>query len=116
MRVLDYGGFVGRHNETAGRVAGRGEDDCNRVDRMQHRQAGSGSTIRYYGADAVVAKISWSRPTHVVHLAGIAAIPKVSGNVLTAWTTHVFGTLNLARAILKHAPDCLLIFAGSGQV
>jgi hypothetical protein len=28
----------------------------------------------------------------------------------------LFGTLNLARAILKQAPDCLLIFAGSGQV
>jgi GDP-4-dehydro-6-deoxy-D-mannose reductase len=67
-------------------------------------------------ADAVVTKISRSRPMHVVHLAGIAAIPEVSANVLRAWTPHLFGTLNLARAILKHAPDRVLIFAGSEQV
>ena len=34
------------HNESAGRAAGRGEDHCNRADRMQHRRARSGSTIK----------------------------------------------------------------------
>jgi len=56
------------------------------------------------------------RPTHVVHLAGLSTIAAAAENEELAWRVHVQGTLNLARAILEHVPQCLLVNAGSGQV
>ena len=55
-------------------------------------------------------------PTHVVHLAGMTAIPVAMANPDAAWHLHLFGTLNIAQAILKYAPECFLIYAGTGQV
>ena len=65
---------------------------------------------------AVTAAIRRLAPTHIVHLAGLAAVPAASANANVAWQVHLFGTLNLANAILRHAPDCSLVFVGSGQV
>jgi GDP-4-dehydro-6-deoxy-D-mannose reductase len=65
---------------------------------------------------AVTSAIRHFAPSHIVHLAGLAAIPAASANATVAWQIHLFGTLNLANAILKHAPDCTLVFVGSGQV
>jgi GDP-4-dehydro-6-deoxy-D-mannose reductase len=67
-------------------------------------------------AAAVSAVIKRFCPTHIVHLAGLAAVPAASANANIAWQVHLFGTLNLANAILEHAPDCTLVFIGSGQV
>ncbi len=55
-------------------------------------------------------------PTHVVHLAGLAATTAANANEALAWQVHVFGTLNIANAILEHAPRCVLLSVGSGQV
>ena len=63
--------------------------------------------------DQIVARV---RPSHVVHLAGLAAIRAVIADTPTAWQIHLFGTLNVANAIIEHAPDCTLVFISSGQV
>ena len=63
--------------------------------------------------DQIIARV---RPSHVVHLAGLAAIRAVIADAPTAWQVHLFGTLNVANAIIEHAPNCALVFVGSGQV
>ena len=60
--------------------------------------------------------ISVQRPTHVVHLAGIAATTAANADPETAWRVHLHGTLNLARSVMKWVPDCWLIHIGSGMV
>lgn len=65
---------------------------------------------------AVEAAIDHHRPSHIIHLAGIAAPIDASNDPDQAWRVHVQGTLNLARAVLKKAPDCCLINAGTGLV
>ncbi len=56
------------------------------------------------------------RPTHVVHLAGVTAPPDAARDPAAAWRVNVDGTLNLAWEILARAPDCALLFVGSGHV
>jgi GDP-4-dehydro-6-deoxy-D-mannose reductase len=65
---------------------------------------------------AVEDAIAGTSPTHIVHLAGIAALTAANADPEETWRTHLHGTLNLARVILKRAPDCWLIHVGSGQV
>ncbi|MCG7392453.1 GDP-mannose 4,6-dehydratase [Microvirga sp. ACRRW] len=55
-------------------------------------------------------------PTHVIHLAGIAAPAAASADPDAAWHVNVHGTLNLARAILEKAPRCCLLNVGSGLI
>lgn len=66
--------------------------------------------------ESVVRTISGFDPTHVIHLAGIAAPVLAGANPRLAWQVHVEGTLNIAEALLEHAPACTLINAGSGLV
>jgi GDP-4-dehydro-6-deoxy-D-mannose reductase len=65
---------------------------------------------------AVDALISDVRPTHVMHLAGVSTVVEAEFNPKAAWQINVFGTLNVARSILRHSPECVLLFAGSGEV
>lgn len=66
--------------------------------------------------EAVAARIKAFQPTHVVHLAALAAVQNAQVHENLAWQVHLFGTLNIANAILRHAPACTLLFVGSGQV
>jgi GDP-4-dehydro-6-deoxy-D-mannose reductase len=65
---------------------------------------------------AVRSVISQYKPTHTIHLAGLAAPAVAAADPDRAWNVHVHGTLNMARAILHEAPDCWLINVGSGLV
>jgi GDP-4-dehydro-6-deoxy-D-mannose reductase len=77
---------------------------------------GSVEMLDVTDADAVNQCIARFRPSHVVHLAGLAAIRTAIANTSMAWQVHLFGTLNVANAILGQTPNCILIFVGSGQV
>ena len=66
-------------------------------------------------APAVEDAIAAFQPTHVVHLAGITAVPAAAADPNRAWTVNVLGTLNCARAVLRHAPEAAFVFAGSSQ-
>jgi len=60
--------------------------------------------------------ISQYHPTHVIHLAGLAAPAVAAADPDRAWNVHVDGTLNIAHAILDETPDCWLVHVGSGLV
>jgi len=56
------------------------------------------------------------RPDACVHLAAIAAISAARTDPDLAWRVNLGGTLALARAILRHAPACRLVFASSADL
>ena len=60
-------------------------------------------------------RIKQFRPTHIIHLAGAPSVSGGQAEVDDAWNINVSATIQLAFAILNHAPDCVLIFAGSGE-
>lgn len=122
MRVLITGGtgFVGTYavralRETFGDEARLG---VTFRDGQAYTQADG---TEYFALDvtdkaAVLAVVERWQPTHVLHLAGIAA-PGLAGlQPELAWRVHVFGALNLAEAILARVPDCVLLHVGSGLI
>lgn len=66
-------------------------------------------------AQAVADAVTAVSPSHVLHLAGIAAVHSANADPERAWAVHVFGALNVAEAILRCAPHCAMLFVGSGQ-
>lgn len=65
---------------------------------------------------AVDAAVADADPDVVVHLAGIAAPTAANADWQDAWRVHVNGTLNIAHALLRRAPGCVLLSVGSGLV
>lgn len=55
-------------------------------------------------------------PDACVHLAGIAAIQTARHDPDLAWRVNLHGTLNVAQAVLRHAPECRLLFVSSADV
>ena len=119
MRILVSGaqGFVGRYLVAALRSSGTRSEvfPTSRnaaVDPMlglvERMDVVDGASV-----DTVIARI---RPTHIVHLAGLSVIAAATANEDLAWQVHLFGTLNIARAIKRHAPQCVLLSIGSGQI
>lgn len=120
MRILvtGAGGFVGQHL-----VATLRQTFADQVDILltalrseQHPVLGSIESLDVTDRAAVSETIARFQPTHVVHLAGMAAIPAANEDPKAAWRVHVDGTLNVAWEILEQAPECTLLFAGSGHV
>lgn len=66
--------------------------------------------------DAVDLMIRETAPTAIVHLAAIAAPGEARSNPRRAWDVNVFGTINLASAVLRHAPEAAFLFVGSSEV
>lgn len=66
-------------------------------------------------ADAVAASIRAAKPTAVVHLAAIASPSEARAAPRDAWEVNAMGTLNLAEAVMRHAPDARFIFVGSSE-
>lgn len=118
MKLLVTGarGFVGRHllrrlrvNEPTMQIIptalpGAG-DDANSV-------IGMDITNRDH-VDRVLSDI---KPTHILHLAGIASPTDVSDNPSEAWRVNLHGTLNIAHALIEAHSDCMLIYVGSGLI
>ncbi len=120
MRVLITGanGFVGPYLGAALRHKFEDRIVINATSRIMgvDPTLGAIETLDVTDSYAVDQTIKRFRPSHVVHLAGLAAIRAVIANTSVAWQVHLFGTLNIANAILSSVPECVLIFVGSGQV
>jgi GDP-4-dehydro-6-deoxy-D-mannose reductase len=104
-RILVTGasGFVGRH--LTPRLASAFPDAQLYLDRFDVTDA------------AMVAHVVAAfAPDACVHLAAVAAIPAARQAPDRAWAVNLHGTLNLARAILRHAPDCFFLHVSSGDI
>jgi GDP-4-dehydro-6-deoxy-D-mannose reductase len=115
--VTGASGFVGRHLILSLRSQ-NAQAEIIATSRMGGTDPDLGKIERLNVTDEIAVGdiIRRVRPTHVVHLAGMAAIPSAMAQPDAAWHLHLFGTLNLGQAITLYVPGCVLIHAGTGQV
>jgi len=76
---------------------------------------GGGPDIDITDDQAVADQVRNLRPDVCVHLAAISATAAAQRDPRRAWRVNLQGTLHLADALLRHAPDCLLVFASSAD-
>ena len=67
-------------------------------------------------ADEVDTLVRRIRPTAVIHLAGMSSPVKARIETRAAWDVNLFGTMNLAEAVLRHVPEARFINAGSAEI
>lgn len=119
MRILvtGTGGFVGVHFVDALRdVYGKHvELALTALNTQMHPTLGTLTALDVTDGSAVDQAIEEFAPTHVVHLAGIAAAAEAAVSPDNAWAVHLHGALNLSRAILRHAPKARLLHIGTGM-
>jgi GDP-4-dehydro-6-deoxy-D-mannose reductase len=96
------GGFVGRHLRAALTAAYPGATLLD--ERIELRAAG-----------AVAAAVAAARPDVCVHLAAVSTQAAARQDTARAWEVNLHGSLHLAEAILRLAPDCQLLFASSAD-
>jgi len=65
---------------------------------------------------AVDALVARTRPDVCAHLAAVATLAAARDDEARCWDVNLHGSLRLARAIERHAPDCLLLFVSSAAV
>lgn len=104
MRLLitGLGGFVGQHLKSRLQVR---FPDCHILPGIPN--------IR--DAQAVNDSIANGRPDCCIHLAAISTIGKARQSPDDTWAVNLQGTLNLARAMLKHVPDGTFLFASTAE-
>ncbi len=119
-RVLLAGavGFVGpQHVDALRRIVG---DDVEVIatskEAETHWRIGPLAALDVCDAAAVGEAVARWRPTHIVNLAGLAAPAAAAADPDAAWSVHLQGARNLARAVLVHAPACWLFQVSSGLV
>ena len=112
MRLLVTGasGFVGRRLVAAARarwpqgevvaLAGPGEADG----------------VDVADAQAVEAAMAKARPTHLVHLAAVAAVTDAARDSRAAFAVNLGGALNVVEALRREAPEAVLLHVSSGEV
>ena len=120
MRVLITGanGFVGPYVcEALSNICGRDVVVvATSKDGGPHPAFGQVEALDVTDTAAVHDAIARHRPTHVIHLAAVAALGAAQADPQNTWRIHVGGALNVANAVLDKAPDCWLIHVGSGLV
>ncbi len=109
-------GFVGPRVAEALRVGGISEIIATAKVGGLHPVLGPVLQLDITDSAAVTEFIAEVRPTHVMHLAGIAALTAATSDPDVTWGVNLHGTLNLARAILQVCPACWLLNVGSGLV
>jgi GDP-4-dehydro-6-deoxy-D-mannose reductase len=82
----------------------------------EHPGLGHVEALDVSDGDAVRDILVRHSPTHVIHLAGIAAPTAASADPDAAWRVHVMGARNLGSAILQVVSDCWLLHVGTGMV
>ena len=119
-RILMTGsdGFVGPHVEHALRLVCGTEIEIIATSKEggTHPVLGKMDALDVTDKAALQSSIARTGPTHVIHLAAVAAVESASTDPEKAWAVHVDGTRNLAQAILEHAPGCWLLNVGSGLI
>ena len=101
--VTGAGGFVGGHLTPALHAAFPASE-----------VVGSGFDLA--DTASIDAEFAAVRPDACVHLAAISAVGDARADPAAAWRVNLHGTLAVARAILAHAPSCVLLFASTAEV
>lgn len=104
-RILVTGGdgFVGKWLRAA--MAAR----C-----AQDEVAELGADMRDHAA--VEAAVAAARPDTVFHLAGQASVASSLAGSAETWHVNAAGSLHLATALARHAPEAVVLFASSSEV
>jgi len=131
LRVLvtGAGGFVGRHLITAlDEVLAPGSEiiGCSSVEKDSAALEIRGGAearipLRVVEMDITDAKqvnrvVKAERPTHVVHLAAVAAVTAANRDPRLTWNVNLNGTLNIALAVTDECPECRIAFSSSAEV
>jgi GDP-4-dehydro-6-deoxy-D-mannose reductase len=103
-RILITGatGFVGRH--LAASLAAAYPDAALYTPPIDVRDA-----------DEVATAMRQASPDVCIHLAAVSTVRTAEQNEDQAWDVNLHGTLRIARAILRHAPECQMLFASSAD-
>lgn len=118
-RVLVTGaaGFVGRHLTAALRAA---FPAAELVPAARAGGAGgvAGGAVRAFDlmdAEGMARLVADVRPDACVHLAAASSVAESFADPDAAWRANVDGTRALAAALMRHAPECRLLHASSGE-
>jgi GDP-4-dehydro-6-deoxy-D-mannose reductase len=65
--------------------------------------------------DMVAAVVQEASPDVCIHLAAVSTVRGAERDEDHAWQVNLHGTLHVARAMLRHAPDCLMLFISSAD-
>jgi nucleoside-diphosphate-sugar epimerase len=103
-RILITGasGFVGRH--LTARLAAARHDATVFTPSFDVRDR-----------EVVAATVRQTLPDVCIHLAAISTVRGAEQDEDQAWQVNLHGTLAMARAILRHAPECLMLFVSSAD-
>jgi GDP-4-dehydro-6-deoxy-D-mannose reductase len=66
-------------------------------------------------ASAVAAMVREASPDACIHLAAVSTVAAAALDEEQAWQINLHGTLHLAHAIMRHAPDCIMLFVSSSD-
>lgn len=122
IRILVTGGngFVGRHlvRGLSGRLPPRSEIVVGALGGACAKQDDGARIVNcdVTFPDQVRSVIATHQPTHVIHLAALAAVSVAQKDIRQAWEVNVGGTLNVALAISEAAPGCRLVHCSSAEV
>jgi GDP-4-dehydro-6-deoxy-D-mannose reductase len=129
LKVLVTGGtgFVGGHLITAlDKVLTAGSEIVVGAFRQENGWAGNFELptrvpVRVIGLDVtdparVSDVIRAEQPTHLVHLAAVAAVTAASRDPRFAWNVNLNGTMNIALAVADECPGCRILFSSSSEV
>jgi GDP-4-dehydro-6-deoxy-D-mannose reductase len=126
--VTGAGGFVGRHLLTAlDETLAPGSEIIagysTRMGNVPEMGSGADARIPMRGVEMditdraqVNSVLKAEQPTHVVHLAAIAAVTAATRDPRLTWNINLNGTLNIALAVLEECPGCRIVFSSSSEV
>ena len=65
--------------------------------------------------EIVATTVQQNSPDVCIHLAAVSTVRGAEQDEEQAWQVNLHGTLHIGRAILRHAPDCLMLFVSSAD-
>jgi GDP-4-dehydro-6-deoxy-D-mannose reductase len=112
-------GFVGRHLVSA--LQSLPEQHAIVVGVYGEDVENPDPKVRYVPLDItdssqVQSIVADQQPTHLFHLAGIAAVSEAQRDPRKNWAVNFQGALNIALAVREVAPDCRLVYCSSAEV
>ncbi|MGA3398902.1 MAG: GDP-mannose 4,6-dehydratase [Acetobacteraceae bacterium] len=66
-------------------------------------------------AAAIAAAVEDASPEICFHLAAVSSVAAAARDEDLTWQVNLHGTLHLARAIRRHAPNCVMLFVSSAD-